>query len=585
MKIPFIPQDAPFSGEQKQWLGGFLAGLHSRMLVKEEQVTQVQAQVQVKPLTILYGSQTGNSESVAYDAAAAASAHGLAATVYDMDDASVELIASSERLLIVTSTYGEGEMPDNAQQLWDAISADDAPKLDQTWFAVLALGDTSYDAFCLAGQLWDDRLVELGAQRLLPRVDCDVDFEDLASDWYSQALPQIAQKGSQQTGAAPAPQAAAKPKSQYGRKNPMTLTLDKKRVVTGEGSSKEIVHYEFSWPDAVEGYEAGDALNLVPQNDPAFVQGILQHLNLSGEERVPYKDDRVALGHLLQNELEIRLPSKELLQALAERAGDHQLEQRLNGDNSDALNDWLWGKDTLDILQDYAGIEFGIVEFINLLKPIAPRAYSISSAQQAVGQSVHLTIGSVRYGDDRERQGVCSVWLADRLEEGQTLPGYFAPNKSFSIPKEDSAPMIMVGPGTGIAPFLGFLQARKAKAASGDNWLFFGDRNAASDFIYQQELEAWVEEGLLSRLDTAFSRDQKEKIYVQDLMRAQGEQLFAWLERGGYFFICGDAYRMAKDVDVALHDIVATWGKMDQEQAQQYVNQLKKDKRYVRDVY
>ncbi|OLQ85608.1 sulfite reductase subunit alpha [Vibrio panuliri] len=586
MKVPHLPQDIPFNDDQKTWLAGFFSGLHSRLLVKQESVVHAESAPQVKSLTILYGSQTGNAESVAHDAAEKAKEYGLTATVLDMDDVDAQIFVKSSRILIVTSTYGEGEMPDNAESLWQTMSSDNAPNLEGTFFSVLALGDTSYDEFCLAGKLWDERLAELGATRVSERIDCDIDFEQPAEDWMVATLPTIADKGEDGESPTQPINTSTKQKSKYNRKNPLLATLKHKRVLTKSNSSKEIVHYEMSLEGSGEFYKPGDALNVIPQNQPNLVEEVLEQLGYSGDERPSWNGESHSLREIFTGYLDVRTPSKELVKALAEAASDHKLLQLLASEDTTPLNDFLWGKDILDILRYYPNVTLSLAETLSLLKPIAPRAYSISSSLNKHQDEVHLTIGSVRYqNQDREYRGTCSTWLADIVEQGDKIPCYFAPNKNFAIPEDDQAPMIMVGPGTGIAPFRAFLEEREAKAAPGDNWLIFGDRNAASDYIYQEEIESLVQKDVLTKLDLAFSRDQAEKVYVQDKMRENGAELFAWLERGGYFFVCGDAYRMAKDVDKALHQVIAQHGKLDDQGASDYVARLKKQKRYVRDVY
>jgi len=587
LKVPYLPENMPFNGDQKQWLGGFLAGLHTRLLVKEETVnTQQAAMPSIKPLTILYGSQTGNAQTVAEDTAELAKEHGLTATVIDMDDMDINELCLHERLLIVTSTYGEGEMPDNAQALWDAVSADDAPNFSNTFYSVLSLGDTNYDDFCLAGILWDERLAALGAERIVPRVDCDIDFEELASEWSTEVLPHIAKKGSStQSGEANTDSAPKKAKSKYTRKNPLNAELITKTQLTKDASSKQIFHYEFSLGDSGEVYDAGDALNVIALNRADLVSELLGIFDASGEQVKSFDGEKLSLQQIFTEELEIRMPSKEFIAELVIRSGDKQLTQLANGE-SDKFNDFLWGKDTIDLLKLYPQAQFSIAEFIHLAKPLAPRAYSISSSIKHHDNEVHLTIGNVRYhSNDRDHNGVCSTFLSDESAVGDKIKCYFSPNKSFSVPTEANAPMIMVGPGTGIAPFRAFLEERLATDAKGDNWLIFGDRNSETDFIYQDEIEAMQASGLLTQLDLAFSRDQAEKIYVQDRMLESAAQLFAWLEQGAYFFICGDAYHMAKDVDKALHDIIEQQGNLSAQQAIDYVADLKKQKRYVRDVY
>lgn len=585
--VPFLPTDLPFNDEQKKWLGGFLAGLHSRILVQEQSQPSASSATAVaqKPLTIIYGSQTGNAEGVAELAAESAAAQGLVPTVIDMDDADINDLANVERLLVVTSTYGEGEMPDNAQALWEAVSADDAPSFANTYFSVLALGDTSYDGFCVAGQMWDKRLEELGGQRIADRVDCDLDFDAPAQAWIDTAVPEIALKGTQGGAAAAAtPSAPKKAKSKYNRQNPLAATLTNKKVLTGTDSSKEIVHFEFSLGDSGERYNAGDALNVVAHNRADLVDELLDVLGANGDETIATYDK--SLRNVFIEELEIRTPSKELIADIAARASDKTLQALLDNPDSQALSDYLWGKDVVDLLKAHSDVSFSVEQFLGLSKSLAARAYSISSSINKHDNEVHLTIGSVRYNsNDRDHNGVCSTYLADVANVGDEVMCYFSPNKNFAVPEDTNLPIIMVGPGTGIAPFRAFLEERESSKAAGENWLFFGDRNQACDFIYQDELEAWQESGLLNRLDLAFSRDQKEKIYVQDRMLENGAEMYAWLEKGAYFYICGDAYRMAKDVDKALHTLIAEHGGKSAEEAENYVNDLKKQKRYVRDVY
>ncbi|MBS3964411.1 MAG: sulfite reductase subunit alpha [Methylomonas sp.] len=580
MTSPFIPENAPFSAVQKAWLVGFFAGMHSQMLQSAGSVDTANA----RTIHILYGSQTGNSESLAHDAAARAKSHGLVPVVNSMDEVEIGQLTDMSHVLIITSTYGEGAMPDNAEMLWQAASADSAPRLEQMNYAILALGDTSYDLFCQAGKDWDERLAALGGKRLLDRVDCDVDFEEPAEKWLSEVIPLMAEGA--ETVAVIDTQAQQPAKSQYHRKNPFPARLLANRLLTAENSSKETRHYEISISGSGLTYEAGDALCVLPVNCPELVANIIAALGCSGDEDEPVGGELMKLSNALRDHFEIKLPSKELVEEIARRSGDQELNGILQAGDKDTLSDYLWGRDLLDLLLQFPNVEFSAAEFLALLKPLQHRAYSISSSSKPHPDTVHLTVASVRYdAHGRHHKGVCSTYLADIADPHTPVKVFFTPNNSFRVPSDDSLPMIMVGPGTGIAPFRAFLQERRARKASGNNWLFFGDRNAATDFIYRDEIEAMQAEGVLTRLDLAFSRDQAEKIYVQDRMRQHGAELFAWLEQGGYFFVCGDAYRMAKDVDQALHDVIRSHGKLSEAEAIDYVNHLKKTKRYVRDVY
>jgi sulfite reductase (NADPH) flavoprotein alpha-component len=585
MTAPFIPVDAPFTTDQRSWLAGFLAGMQTRLL-SGGPASAVGATGSAPALHVLYGSQTGNAESVAEDAAAAARTHGFAPVVSALDDVDPATFASLGRVLIITSTYGEGEMPDNAELFWDALSAESAPRLDGVDFAVFALGDTGYDGFCQAGKLIDMRLEQLGAARIVSRVDCDVEFEDIAAAWIAETLPLVAAvEGINGDGApaAPAEAAPARTKSQWTRKNPFPAALTVNRVLSGEQSAKEIRHFEFALADSGIEYEAGDALNVMPVNDTDLVRSLLDLLGLDGEVIPDGHDD--TLEYLLTYRDEITAPNVDLLEAVAERTGNEELTYVLRHGDKTALDEWLWGRDILDVLSLEPTPEFSPEELLAVLKPLQHRAYSISSSPRIADGSVHLTVAAVRYGnDERERRGVCSTFLADRVGEN-TVGIFVTKNKSFRVPSDDTAPMIMVGPGTGIAPFRGFLQERRARGATGKNWLLFGDQKRSCDYIYEDELADFVESGLLTRLDLAFSRDQAQKIYVQTRMKEHGAELFAWLEGGGHFYICGDASRMARDVDAALHEVIAEHGGMSDEQAVQYVTALKRGKRYVRDVY
>ncbi|PPD36874.1 MAG: sulfite reductase subunit alpha [Methylomonas sp.] len=582
MKRPLIPDNAPYSDTQKAWLSGFFAGLHTHML----QNSGTSDQTGIRTVNILYGTQTGNAESVANDAAAAAKIHNLKPVVQGMDEIDMTALSAMEYLLVITSTYGEGEMPDNAQMLWEAISSDSAPELKNIKFSVLALGDTSYDQFCQAGIDWDNRLAELGATRVYERTDCDVAFEDPAANWIAGVIPHMAEGLTTSVTLVTGDTAAAEEKPAYNRKNPFPAKLLVNRLITAENSSKEIRHYEISMAGSGLSYEAGDALCIFPVNCPELVSDLLTAIGCTGDEDEPVNGELMPLRQALLNHFEIKLPSKELIEEIGKRSGDQELNGILSTGDKEQLTRYMWGRDILDLLLQFPKMEFSAAEFLALLKPLQHRAYSISSSSKLYPETVHLTIASVRYeSHNRMHKGVCSTFLADLVTPETDVRCFFIPNKSFRVPDNNALPMIMVGPGTGIAPFRAFLQERQHRQAPGKNWLFFGDRNAATDFIYRDELQTMLDSGLLTRLDLAFSRDQKEKIYVQDRMREHAGELFAWLEQGGYFFVCGDAYNMAKDVDKALLEIIAEQGRLSEQQAVDYVNQLKKDKRYVRDVY
>ena len=585
MKIPYIPEDAPFNGDHKYWLAGFLAGLHSRLLVLEDkqQPAAGTGAAATTQLHILYGSQTGNAEALAQTAAKSARAKGLVPVVQALGDVDLDVFATMRHVLIVTSTYGEGEMPDNAQLFWDAISASTAPRLEQMHFAVLAIGDTGYDGFCQAGKFIDMRLEQLGAKRVVDRIDCDIDYEEPSSEWLNSSMPQFAASaGSSGTVLESAPEAPVIPGS--NKSNPYAAALITNKRLSGEQSAKDIRHFEFDLTDSGLKYEAGDALGVIPVNEPSLVSLLLTQLNADYQTPVPGFDR--SLGDLLTYQFEISEPSRKLIEWVGQNTTNQELRHVLQHDDKDALGVWLWGKDTLDLLQLELTRSLPVPEFVALLRPLQHRAYSISSSSKAHPNQVHLTVASVRYhSGGRNRGGVCSTYLAERVRRGEKPAIFISPNKAFRVPANNSAPLIMVGPGTGIAPFRAFLQERQATGAQGKNWLFFGDQHQEHDFIYREELTGWHDSGLLTRLDLAFSRDQEKKIYVQTRMLEQGAELYAWLQEGAYFYVCGDASRMAKDVDSALYEVVRQFGGLSSERAADYIDQLKKEKRYLRDVY
>ncbi|CUX16829.1 sulfite reductase subunit alpha [Agrobacterium genomosp. 13] len=587
MKIPYIPQDAPFNGDQRAWLSGFLAGLHSRAAIGlETSVAAAAPRAATSVLNILFGTQTGNAEALAMDIAAAARTQGMQPVVTALDDVSMDNLGAMKRVIVVTSTYGEGEMPDNAQLFWEALAADSAPRLDEVNFAVLALGDTGYDGFCQAGKLIDTRFEQLGGKRMKTRIDCDIDFEDAAAAWIGEALPLAVavDGGNPASTTLPVIEPAARAKQGWNRKNPYSARVNINRLLSGPASSKEIRHYEFDLGESGLDYEAGDALGVVPLNDPKLVEALIDRFDVTADGEVAGLDRPI--GDALLNMFEISTPSRELVAEIGKRAGHDELSHILANGDREQLAAFLWSKDILDLVNLGGKPLFDVAEFVTFLKPLQHRAYSISSSPLVAENSVHLTIASVRYrAEGRERGGVCSTYLADRVEAGQNSGIFVSPNKAFRVPQDNDAPMIMVGPGTGIAPFRAFLQERQARGAKGKNWLFFGDQHRQSDFIYEDELGDMSRDGVLTRLDLAFSRDQAEKIYVQTRMQQNGKALYQWLEEGGYFYVCGDATRMAKDVDDALHRIVIDEAGISAEAASDYVNRLKREKRYLRDVY
>jgi len=511
-----LPTGAPFSVDQQTWLDGFFAGLD----LGRERYQGPAAQLTVE---VLFGSQTGNASDLADQLAGGLNAAGLGATVTELDAAGAAVLSSgASHVLIITSTYGEGEMPDNAEMFWDELTGTEMPRLENLSFGVLALGDSGYDDFCQAGKDIDIRLEQLGARRMIPRVDCDVDFEDASAGWIEAAVAAVAAEApagaaSSSAGTAAATSggsAATPPAPKWSRKNPWLAPLSVARRLSGDGSAKEIYHYEFDLGDSGITYCAGDALAVQPVNDPELVTALLTRLDLDPVEEI---GDSTLVETLLHSR-EIRTPGKDLIAAVADAAPDGVLADVIRRDDRDALDSYLWGRDILDLLEENPTVALTSSEFLELLRPLQSRQYSISSSPLESPDRIHLTIASVRHDsgpDTRNHGGVCSTYLSDRMADAPLTGIWLQPNNAFSVPEDPTRPVIMVGPGTGIAPFRGFLHERAKSAATGGNWLFFGDQHRATDYIYEDELSAMQEQGVLTRLSLAFSRDQAEKVYVQ----------------------------------------------------------------------
>ena len=587
-RIPFIPDNAPFTAEQRLWLNGYLAGAFSDANADFTAGLSALPAAPPKPLAILFGSQTGTAEGLAKKTGAAARKRGFEPRLICMDKFQSVEWAKETNVLLITSTYGDGEPPDNAQAFWSYLKSDDAPQLPNLNFSVLALGDTNYTAFCEFGKLCDERFEQLGARRIVLRTDCDVDYEEPAKAWSEAVLAALAEANGDAIAEPPTDSAAAEESEPsgdlYSKKNPFPARLLTNRLLNAAGSDKEVRHFEISLENSGLTYEAGDALGVVPSNCPDHVSALLHALGCDGEEAVPTKDGaETALRNALLQHYDIGRPSTDLLAAIAARSSEPVLRDLLAVTRREELKAYLYGREIIDVL-GLASEKFGAVEFVGLLKKIQPRLYSISSSPKAHLGQVHLTVAAVRYeAHGRSRKGVCSTFLADRAHG--PVPVFIQTSHGFRPPSDPSRPMIMIGPGTGIAPFRGFLHERRATAATGKNWLFFGDQKRATDFLYQDEIESMIVDGHLTRLDLAFSRDQAEKIYVQTRMLENASELWAWLQDGAHFYVCGDASRMAKDVDAALHSIAQTEGGLSAEGAVEYITKLKTDKRYQRDVY
>lgn len=588
--IPYIPETAPFTPEQRAWLNGFLAGLFSNADASGGPMPQMSAApaAPAEPLTILFGSQTGTAEGLAKKLAKDATQRGFAPKVLALNDHEQANLAAGGKAVIISSTWGDGEPPDNAVNFWSWLSADSAPKLESLNYAILGLGDKNYSDFCGASKKFDARLEALGAKRLAPRGECDVDYEAHAAAWMEELWGRLGSAIAApptSTGANGNGHGAASAKPAYSKTNPFPAKLLKNVLLNKPGSSKEVRHYEIGLNGSGLSYEAGDALGVVPVNCHELVDDVMEALKAKADENVKLGDKIISLREALTHQLDITKPSQELLAAVAKAAPDSELASLLAPERRDDLKKWLWGRQIVDLLH-LMPAPMPVTEFVGYLKKMAPRLYSISSSPKAHAGEVHLTVGAVRYeSHGRVRKGVASTFLADRVGDADYVKVFVQPSHGFKPPANGDTPMIMVGPGTGIAPFRAFLEERLASGAKGKNWLFFGDQTRTSDFLYEDLLTGWQNDGFLTRLDLAFSRDQKEKIYVQNRMLESGAELWSWLEAGAHFYVCGDASRMAKDVDAALHTVIETHGGKSADEAKAYVAKLKSDKRYQRDVY
>ncbi|MGI4758228.1 MAG: diflavin oxidoreductase [Janthinobacterium lividum] len=585
MTIPFIPDSAPFSAEQRAWLNGFLAGIFS---------SAPQAATAPAPslkFTVYFATQTGTAERLAKKVAKELKALGHTAETASLDKTAPTQLTGRSNALFIASTYGEGDPPEGTVAFRDALFNESAPELKTMRYSVLALGDKHYEHFCKFGIDLDERLQALGATRFIPRVESDIDVDEPFAQWMRDLQPHLSHKHDEsnvavQTDRSAKPAQPAEPEHTHTRDNPFHATLQERTPLTSDISSKLTMHLSLALEDSAMHYQAGDACGVIAQNDPALVEEILTLLPFEANTtvqlaRLGSTTVREALLHHLQP---TRL-SRKIVQHFADKTGARELVTLLVPEQAAHLETFLYDRGLVDLLHAYSGAITEAAELVGILPRLAPRLYSISSSPTAHGREVHCTVAVVRYhSHNRERGGIASTMLSDRVEVGARVPIYIQPNKKFRLPAAD-VPMIMIGPGTGIAPFRSFLHERQALGHKGRNWLFFGERSARTDFLYCRELKTMAEDGHLTRLDTAFSRDQAHKIYVQDRMKEHGAEMWRWLNDGAQVYVCGDATRMAKDVDAALHDLVAQHGMMSVDTAKDYVSQLHDERRYHRDVY
>ncbi|MCG9723925.1 assimilatory sulfite reductase (NADPH) flavoprotein subunit [Vibrio brasiliensis] len=580
---------ADLSSQQLAWVSGYFWGLaQTQPASAAAPINQAAAAVAAKPagkLSIIYASQTGNAKGVAEALEQEAKAQGIKAALFDASDYKGKNLAKETHVIIVASTNGEGEAPDNAIELHEFLQSKKAPKLPNLKYGVIGLGDSSYEFFCQTGKDFDAYLAKQGATAFIDRIDCDVDYEAPASEWRAKALETVKDdlSSGQEADVVQLPVAQAAGHSQYSKQKPYTATLLTSQKITGRDSGKDVRHVEIDLEGSGLTYQPGDALGVWFENSSELANAILAKVGLSGVESVEVDGESLSIHSALVAKYEITASNPQLVTKFAELSGSKKLQKLV--EDKDKLREYAGNTQVVDVLAEKK-TKLTAEELVGLLRRLTPRLYSIASSQAEVEEEVHLTVGLVEYdkGDDK-RYGGASSFLSQRLEEGGEVKVFVENNNNFKLPQDDNTPVIMIGPGTGIAPFRSFIQERENRDAEGKNWLFFGDRTFTQDFLYQVEWQKYLKSGLLNRLDVAFSRDQAEKVYVQHRILENAEQVWQWVQEGAYIYVCGDATRMAKDVHEALVIVAEQQGKMSRDDAEEFINDLRKAKRYQRDVY
>lgn len=569
---------------QLAWVSGYFWGVLNQQ-PGTAALTPAPVAAEAPAITLISASQTGNARRVAEALRDDLLAAKLNVNLVNAGDYKFKQIASEKLLIIVASTQGEGEAPEEAVALHKFLFSKKAPKLTDTAFAVLGLGDTSYEFFCQAGKDFDSKLAELGGERLLDRVDADVEYQAAAVEWRSRLVDVLKARAP----AAPSVQAVASGAvnevhtSPYTKEAPLVASLAVNQKITGRDSEKDVRHIEIDLGDSGLRYQPGDALGVWYQNDPELVKELVELLWLKGTESVTVDGKNLPLAEALQWHFELTVNTANIVENYATLTRSESLLP-LVGDKAQ-LQHYAATTPIVDMVR-FSPAQLDAEVLIGLLRPLTPRLYSIASSQAEVESEVHVTVGVVRYDiEGRTRAGGASSFLAERVEEDGEVRVFIEHNDNFRLPANPQTPVIMIGPGTGIAPFRAFMQQRAADGAEGKNWLFFGNPHFTEDFLYQVEWQRYVKEGVLSRIDMAWSRDQKEKVYVQDKLREQGAELWRWINDGAHIYVCGDANRMAKDVEQVLLEVIAEFGAMDIESADEFLSELRVERRYQRDVY
>lgn len=579
---------------QKVWLNGYLSAIQTiedsnqplEVTVTEQGQTVSLLEAVKREATILYGSQTGNAQQVAGKLKTALESQGVEVVLSAMSDFKTNNLKKQKNIFIITSTHGEGDPPDNAISFHSFLNGKRAPKLEDVSFSVLSLGDSSYEFFCKTGLDFDEQLEKLGGKRIVPRVDCDLDYDDQVSQWIGQVVEALAQNTpSIQLEYQNIPIAvAAGENSAYDKNNPFYAEVLESINLNSRGSNKKTQHLELSLEGSGLTYEPGDSVGILPENDANLVTALLLSLGFEGSEVVTVKNHSKTLNEALTSHFEITVLTKPLLQKLAVFSENDKLDALLEDDSK--LKEYVYGRDLLDVVQTFGPFNWNAQQFVDQLRKNPVRLYSIASSQKANEDEVHLTIGKVFYEvDERERLGVVSGQVAERIEIGDKIPVYIHKNPNFRLPENAQTPIIMIGAGTGIAPYRSFLEERAEAGIESNAWLFFGDQHFVTDFLYQTELQRWLKDGTLTKLSVAFSRDTEQKVYVQHRLLENAEEVYRWLNEGAVIYVCGDEKYMAHDVDQTLRKIVAEQGGKTEEEVTLFFNELKSQKRYQRDVY